>query len=470
MATLKEKFENENAIVILDTNVLLGLYRHSPQWSDFGIKCLGAISNYIVLPYIVKMEYEKHYQAFFANLKERTSKYDEQLVKCIDTFKEKSLNACNEIEKLHFPNVSVIRNCINEGFLSIKNALEEHTKSQEALDVINRVQSENDSVFALFESIKSANRIMDELSVETIYRFCDEGEDRYRKEIPPGFEDAKKKSGIRKYSDYIIWREIIQYAQTKGVDVIVVTDDTKSDWWETVDGAKKFHSKLIIEFERKTQKNIDAISSAEFYRLLARLYKIPEYNVTETALSITAQSYGIAIGDDVFEKVMDSFCDNIEHYIVEYDSVSMSDGFEIDDGSLEFSFLSAEYLNGDEYGHNYLFKYRVRIMAESHDYWGRDDDTKEVLLSPANWHTFEGVVEIEVVRELSDDELPYEVAFESAGIISGDLEQTDYKSHSFKDDYYDDEEQKGYNWCPKCGKPITFETDALNGFCVNCPD
>ena len=36
-------------------------------------------------------------------------------------------------------------------------------------------------------------------SQEDIYVWCEEGETRYKKEVPPGFKDAKNKDGVRKY-------------------------------------------------------------------------------------------------------------------------------------------------------------------------------------------------------------------------------------------------------------------------------
>ena len=40
-------------------------------------------------------------------------------------------------------------------------------------------------------------------------------------------------------------------------------------------------------------------------------------------------------------------------------------------------------------------------------------------------------------------------------------------------DYSEDGEEDfddgyGQGVCPKCGRPLSFETDALNGFCIKC--
>lgn len=38
-----------------------------------------------------------------------------------------------------------------------------------------------------------------------------------------------------------------------------------------------------------------------------------------------------------------------------------------------------------------------------------------------------------------------------------------------KSKYYEPYED-GENYCPKCGKPISYESDALNGFCFECTE
>ena len=37
---IKKLLEEENYIIIPDTNVLLNIYRYSPEFSEFGIQCL----------------------------------------------------------------------------------------------------------------------------------------------------------------------------------------------------------------------------------------------------------------------------------------------------------------------------------------------------------------------------------------------------------------------------------------------
>lgn len=50
MSNIKTMLENDNYIIILDTNVLLNIYRYSPEFSEFALECLNKVNNlYIYL-------------------------------------------------------------------------------------------------------------------------------------------------------------------------------------------------------------------------------------------------------------------------------------------------------------------------------------------------------------------------------------------------------------------------------------
>ena len=82
------------------------------------------------------------------------------------------------------------------------------------------------------DELQNNQQVMAPLELSEIYGICDDGEKRYKKENPPGYKDAKEKDGIRKYSDLIWWKEVIQYARKSRKNIVLVTDDVKEDWWK----------------------------------------------------------------------------------------------------------------------------------------------------------------------------------------------------------------------------------------------
>ena len=165
-----------------------------------------------------------------------------------------------------------------------------------------------------------------------------------------------------------------------------------------------------------------------------------------------------------FEKILDELAYSQNEYIndegvCDIGSEGLSE-FEIDDYTLIDHFL----LERNDKEIIYRLKYKVTLLATSCDYWGRDDDTREAILSPPNEHVFEGTVELEVIRVVDDFvDLIHDNSFNEVSIVSGDFLQT-----SFKCGYEDDVADEAENYCPHCGNAMRFEEDAGNGFCIKC--
>lgn len=47
MSNIKSMIETDNYVIILDTNVLLNIYRYSPEFSEFALKCIKNVSDFI---------------------------------------------------------------------------------------------------------------------------------------------------------------------------------------------------------------------------------------------------------------------------------------------------------------------------------------------------------------------------------------------------------------------------------------
>ena len=91
---------------------------------------------------------------------------------------------------------------------------------------------------------------------------------------------------------------------------------------------------------------------------------------------------------------------------------------------------------------------------------GRDEDTKEIILSEGRNHLFEGNIEVQIEREteiyydFEDDD-----SFENAIIIDGNIEEIDFSDRM---------EQEGeFGYCPDCGVPLNLDNE-MGGFCTEC--
>lgn len=128
-------------------------------------------------------------------------------------------------------------------------------------------------------------KVGNKFSEEKLEEIFKEGEERYKREIPPGFEDAKDKEGNRKFGDLVIWKEILEYAKDDKVrSVIFITDDGKKDWWKIASGRTiSPHPKLIKEFKDETDKEYYQYSSEQFLRFAqSNLIEVSDESIIET--------------------------------------------------------------------------------------------------------------------------------------------------------------------------------------------
>lgn len=466
MGKLKERLEGKKYIVVCDTNVWLNIYRYSPEFSDFSLKCMKEIKDYIILPSTVRLEYLKHYRASFGTMRKKVNNASCETRNQIITAKRKILNTCDTLETFHYPDISELRNSLDEKFRELEKILEDFFEDRNILEFISLSWGNNDYVYKIVGELTKNGQLMPPVTQENIYQICEDGEKRYKNNppIPPGFKDAKNKDGVRKYSDLILWKEIMSYAKTRRVNVILVTDDKKSDWWLDNNGVIEFHPHLLKEFREETGMELLAFSSSDFYEEVSKEFDIEKTDAIEIALRITDEDYFVRISEDVFDSILDELSLSGDTYIETFSSHIGTEGIdelEITDHEL----VEAKQVYRDETNITYCLIYSVEAEATSFDYWGRDDDTKEIILSPGAAHEFKGTVEVEVVRE-ADVFLDFEAdsGFESVKIIRAVLQETKYEPYMD----YDEPLDGAYNTCPDCGCEINFDNDGGNGFCSNC--
>ena len=458
ISNIKSMIENDNYIIILDTNVLLNIYRYSPEFSEFALECLKNVSGLIYLPATVKMEYEKHCKGEFSKMVKRIAEASKETEKQIQNAKNKIIKSCDRLEQLHFPDIGDLRDVLSKKIDEVYQAFNGFFEDRTSLSITQNYWEGIDYLAQLVQKIESINHILQAPSQKDIYSWCDEGEERYKKETPPGFKDAKNKDGVRKYSDLIIWMEMLRYAKTNHKNIIFVTDDVKADWWEEISGVKTFHSKLLNEFS-KTQQLIAPMTSQVFYAEVSNAYGVEQTDSVEIALKMTDKDYCEKIADDVFDSISMDLSYNASVYINDDANIGSEgiDEFEI----LEYGLIDAKRIDRYDDTVIYEFNYTVKLTGTSYEYWGRDEDTKEVITSPGVDHVFEGKIIVQVERkaeifiDFEDDN-----SFEKAEIIDGDLDETEHHDRM--------EEPGELGYCPDCGTPLEIENDGGNGFCINC--
>lgn len=463
---IKDLIQDKKAVVVLDTNVLIHLYYYSPDYSNFALNCLNQIYDAIMIPSTVALEYEMRQNKEYRNIKRNIQRVDDSIKQQIVTAKNSMMNTCDDLEKLKFPDIDELRNIIDKYHLQLKKWTNDFFEERKGtIEFLAATWDEKDPVKSLFDNLKATQHIMHELERGILYQMSDEANKRFNAKpepIPPGFKDKGKNCGIRKYDDYFIWKEIMIFAKKNHTDVIFVTDDLKCDWWETSKKGMVFHHKLIEEF-KKTKQSIKAYTSVELFKEISKDYDIEQSDAIKYALQLTDEEYCNRIETIVFDSISDDLIYSSEYYI---DVFSSNIG---DEGLSDLEITNVQYIgweqtNIEDNGVCYSLKYNVTLEGYSYEYLGKDDDTREVILSPANNHVFEGEVVVAIYREINFlVDFESDTEFSGAEIVDAQFEETIFKSWS-------EVETDGMSLCPDCGEYFNEREDGGNGFCIRCAD
>ncbi|QIR36313.1 DUF4935 domain-containing protein [Tolypothrix sp. PCC 7910] len=210
----------EKAKIVLDTNFLLDLYRYSEGTRKEIFEILNSIKDRLFIPYQVAFEFMQNRLDVIA---EQGKSYDLAISNL-----QKINGDFNNNKRHPFIEPSLLQE-LNE---LISKLIEDLTQGKALFDKLLVKDSIINEIADLFEG-----KVGNPLSDEDFKNLCDEGEDRYKRLIPPGYKDISKPVPD-KFGDLIIWKQIIALARNNKCDIIFITNDVKEDWWWTFNGKK----------------------------------------------------------------------------------------------------------------------------------------------------------------------------------------------------------------------------------------
>lgn len=272
----------DKAIIVLDTNVLLDFYRVSPETQSDLLSLLDYFGEHqrLWIPYQVALEYHSN---LYKVVSDQMTRYDDTL----DILK-KFLSSITQKRNHPFLNDNLI-NRSNNFIKDIGKYFESQKKKLKDSVVDSSLKGKIADIFQ--------GHVGDSFTDDELKQIYIQGNTRYLKNIPPGFED-KKKGDSEKYNDLVVWNEVLRYAKAKSVSVIFVSSDTKKDWYLVAKGQTICPQPLLIkEFQDTTDQNI-LLYSLERFMSLAK-----ERNV-------------VNIQDDSIEELKDKEVDS--RYVLKY--------------------------------------------------------------------------------------------------------------------------------------------------------
>jgi len=243
----------DRAIFVPDTNILLHLIRHSANIRAQLMAVFERKKDALWIPYHVGAEFQR-----------RRLDVQQQALDAYDRLAEElkaSVNqARNKLSQYRaHPVIDIDRELA---------ALDAYLSDFEKRMAAARSKHPTAELAASFTRVSElfAGHVGAKPTEERLAAIRKDGEERYAKKIPPGFEDAKKDTGD-KFGDLIIWKGMIEKAKTDERPIILVTDDGKSDWWYIHHGKKVGpHPDLVEEFLAATGQQFHIYELPQFLR------------------------------------------------------------------------------------------------------------------------------------------------------------------------------------------------------------
>ncbi|MNQ73989.1 hypothetical protein D3C85_887370 [compost metagenome] len=237
-----------DCIFVLDTNVLLDLYRFSDSAREALFKVMESLGERLWIPYQVAAEYFDNRLTVI----EAQSKAYAESITGLKVAKEKF----NSGSRHPFVSEEVFNQFISSYDLMIK---ELEGKQETYVSYVS-----NDVIKAKLGTLLNG-RVGELYSEEWLQGLAADGEKRYLENIPPGFQDCGKmpeattnKLRLKKFGDLILWKQVIEKAKTANKPVILVTGEKKDDWW------LKSGKRLVSALPALSKEFMDAVKQ-DFY-------------------------------------------------------------------------------------------------------------------------------------------------------------------------------------------------------------
>ncbi|MFD4906575.1 PIN-like domain-containing protein [Kitasatospora purpeofusca] len=227
-----------NGLVVLDTNVLLDLYRMNTRVREDMLTVLKSIAPRIWVPHQVQLEFWSVRQS-----EDLISHHDEKASTAKNTLRQaisRSRNALNEwVSNVHLGGEALdIADPMYKKLEQAERLFEsivQMLESQAAKDKVPGIRNTNkDPVIQALEQLLRG-RIGAPYSSQRYDEEVSRAKERADQRIPPGYKDFEKKDDDKRAAgDYLVWRQLLDEALLRKVDVLFVTRDIKEDWWRNI--------------------------------------------------------------------------------------------------------------------------------------------------------------------------------------------------------------------------------------------
>lgn len=270
---LESEIDNiwSEAIFVLDANVLLNIYRYSPNAQDGFQKVLDAIKTRLWIPYQAAAEFQRNRLKVIVN---QIAAYESAIADS-----ERLLNSLTASRSHPFVADETLhrtRAALEDLTAQLRNRLDAHEKLLHTDPHLDAITQQISGCIGS-EPSKEQQREQNELA-----------RSRIEQKIPPGYKD--KKSDDRDIGDALIWLQTLAHAKEAKRPMVLVTDDAKEDWWEVLRGRTIGpRPELVRDFVREVGQLFHMYQPSQFIKYAINRFKLDvDVSIIAEAKSVTS--------------------------------------------------------------------------------------------------------------------------------------------------------------------------------------
>jgi len=273
----------QEATLVLDTNMLLNVYRYREKTSERFFKILEQLQERIWIPHQAIYEYQNNrLDVIGQQLKvygevSKALKSSQATLEVLEYLKER--HRFIKIDEIIEDPIRVLA----EANKKLTEGLQKGKQDFESLKVSDIYRERITHLFQgrIGEPYKR-DRLLD------IYRQADK---RFELQIPPGWKDKSKKT-YGKYGDVILWFQLLDYARIRNKPILFITDDVKSDWFllaQESNGKASPRPELVQEMYEEAGVLLHIYPGYEFLEQASKFLSLTrEPSISEDAKEVSA--------------------------------------------------------------------------------------------------------------------------------------------------------------------------------------
>ena len=213
------------AILTVDANVLLDLYRVNIKTRDTLIKSIESFSNRVWLSHQSAYEYIKNINKVKISAESAISSIEHDI-------EDQQNKFCNFLDSIN--SKKIFDKDIIDGFkveiLDVFKKIKEHSDSVKE----KHIKELNSDYILEWVAKTFDNAVGSDIPAEQRKNWEEEAKRRIENKIPPGYLDKDKDTNSS--GDIFVWKQILERAKEASKTVIFVTSEQKEDWWEKHSG------------------------------------------------------------------------------------------------------------------------------------------------------------------------------------------------------------------------------------------